>query len=59
MAVEVIPVKKTVICRGCHSMLRYDTTDVGEIKVNRDYLGEGDVVRGIVCPSCKTPVQVD
>jgi hypothetical protein len=48
---------KTCTCGKCKSKLEYCQNEVQEYKINWDYLGDYDVVRGIECPVCKTVIR--
>lgn len=43
-----------ITCGKCRSELSYLYAEVQEHKTNHDYLGDYDMVKGIVCPVCQT-----
>jgi hypothetical protein len=38
-------------CKNCASILEYTWSEVKDVKVNHDYLGDYDVIQAIRCPS--------
>ena len=50
--------KKTCTCKKCESVLQYAFSDIKQYKINFDYLGDFDLVRGIKCPVCDNIVKV-
>lgn len=46
-------------CKQCKSTLEYGWADIQKIKANQDYLGDFDLVHGIICPVCNNAVKVD
>lgn len=46
---------REVVCRNCGATLQYMNADVQERTV-RDYTGDSDQYRWIVCPECKAEV---
>jgi uncharacterized protein with PIN domain len=45
-------------CPKCKSELEYTYDEISEHKINYDYLGGFDVVRGLECPVCKHIIRV-
>ena len=48
----------TCTCPKCNSELAYSYEEIQEHRINHDYLGDFDVVQGIVCPICKSIIKV-
>lgn len=46
-----------ITCKGCGSILEYNASEIQTFKINWDYLGDYDTVRGIKCPTCETIVK--
>jgi hypothetical protein len=47
------------LCKKCCTTLSYTYKDISEHRVNHDYLGDFDIVKGITCPVCSSIVEVD
>lgn len=48
----------TCTCPRCISDLSYTYDEITEHKINQDYLGDSELVRGIECPVCKSIIKV-
>ena len=47
----------TCTCTHCNSDLAYSYDEIDKYEINHDYLGDFDVIKGIVCPVCKTIIR--
>jgi uncharacterized protein with PIN domain len=47
----------TCTCPKCNSELAYSYDEIQEHRINHDYLGDFDIVHGIVCPICKSIIK--
>ena len=45
-------VVKRITCRSCASVIEYSLTELRDVKVNMDYLGDYYIVKALNCPNC-------
>jgi len=43
---------KRITCRRCASVIEYSLTELRDVKVNMDHLGDCDIVKALNCPNC-------